>query len=56
MFGVSVSRGGTRMCSVSDDETVQAWDERTEEQMGAPMKGHTRAVIYNGVITETYGF
>ncbi len=38
-------RGGTRMCSVSDDETVQAWDERTEEQIGQLMKGHTRAFI-----------
>ncbi len=45
VFGVAVSRGGTRMCSVSDDETVQAWDERTEEQIGQLMKGHTRAFI-----------
>ncbi len=34
VFGVAASRGGRRMCSVSDYETAQVWDARTAEQSG----------------------
>ncbi len=34
VLGVAVSRGGRRMRSVSNYETVQVWDARTAEQSG----------------------
>ncbi len=46
VFGVAVSRSGTRVCSVSDDETVQVWDAHAGKQIGPPMKGHSRSHLH----------
>jgi hypothetical protein len=43
---VAFSRDGTRIVSVSYDQTLRLWDSGTAAQpIGAPLIGHTNAVI-----------
>src|SRR6202022_2009489 len=45
LFNVAFSPDGRRIVSGSGDDTVRIWDADTHRQVGAPLTGHTRAVV-----------
>ena len=45
MRSVAFSPDGQRIASGSYDQTVRIWDADTDQQIGAPLTGHTSRVL-----------
>jgi WD40 repeat protein len=45
VYGVAFSRDGTTLASAGADATVRLWSVASHRQLGAPLSGHTDAVL-----------
>ncbi len=44
VWGIDITKCGTRLVSASHDETIRFWDPMSGKQVGASLKGHSSTI------------